>query len=812
MPELYWNPLSINFLVMVIQVFVIAAFFGHRLLLAVRNGTWLAGPASLFIAFSGAGIAAFCQFLSSTVPTDLVDHVLPWVGPFSTVGMSGSIMFAYLFTRMPGSSRAVGLVLLMFLAAVVGVETAIALARQAELADGFVKYRDNWTDIPFLLCFLLAHIFYFSRITGAIAHQKKTQWLHALWPAAKAVVWPITPIPKEAAASRAFLYNSLLPLGMAVILIFRANGVIDWRLSELASCWVMLVFFAGFVLVYLNYVPEYSSFKIKLVGLTLTGVLTVLSGISWVAGTVYSDAYIDENRLERQTAIRYEPGPEGAYRAMRTGYQFEEAFGDKIDTDTGPLKLRFSFPFFGESYTELFVQKSGMVGLEHFPTWGSVQHRFGPQPAIFVVSADLVELEDPADAGQTGLFVRQEPGRVVLTWNNLVSRYAPQDEYTFQAKLYATGAIELFYAEVPDVPSHDFYWANSVPLMTGIVGAYEGRQTAAIQHARDLPFVADAGQGLMEYRHADFRKYLNRVYEPTAYFILFSSLFIIVVFPVFFKRNLDQPLQELLAGVRQIQNGKLSTNIPVFYRDEIGFLAKSFNEMAIAQNNILQSLEDKVAERTAEASAYAADNARLEERNHLSQELHDAVSQTLFSANLIADTLPALIKKDPESGNRAVAEIQQLNREALGEMRQLLTALRYQKLSGDTLGKLLQDLIEDIQRVYPIEIELEIESDTVLPQPVQVTFFRIAQETLNNSAKHSGGAPVEVSFDGLDTQALLMVRDFGCGFDPEEVQPGHHGLEIMRERMASIGGTLEIESAPGKGTVVTAIWMNEDER
>ena len=234
--------------------------------------------------------------------------------------------------------------------------------------------------------------------------------------------------------------------------------------------------------------------------------------------------------------------------------------------------------------------------------------------------------------------------------------------------------------------------------------------------------------------------------------------------------------------------------------------------MAKAQNELVHTLEDKVAARSAEASKYAEQNARLEERNHLSQELHDAVSQTLFSANLIADTMPNLMKNAPDSAIEALHEVRALNKNALVEMRNLLIELRSKKLSSSSLGLLVKELVSDMEGVCSAKLHFQIEGDAALPEDVQHTLYRVAQECLSNAVQHSDASVISVYFDSMASQAILTVKDDGRGFETGQDWKGSFGLQIMNERMIKIGGTLEIETDLETGTQVTAIWMADNGR
>jgi nitrate/nitrite-specific signal transduction histidine kinase len=214
----------------------------------------------------------------------------------------------------------------------------------------------------------------------------------------------------------------------------------------------------------------------------------------------------------------------------------------------------------------------------------------------------------------------------------------------------------------------------------------------------------------------------------------------------------------------------------------------------------------------------AMENARLyeqaevvavtAERSRLARELHDAVTQTLFSANLIADVIPRIWRRDPEQGLRSLEELRQLTRGALAEMRTLLLEMRPESLERADIKSLLTQLADAFVGRVRVPVSLAIEGDCELTHEVKVVFYRVAQEALNNVAKHSGARQVELSLECQPGQMNLTVRDDGLGFELGSIPPHHMGISIMRERASSIGATLQVESQVGKSTAVKLEWRS----
>jgi signal transduction histidine kinase len=198
--------------------------------------------------------------------------------------------------------------------------------------------------------------------------------------------------------------------------------------------------------------------------------------------------------------------------------------------------------------------------------------------------------------------------------------------------------------------------------------------------------------------------------------------------------------------------------------------------------------------------------AAIEERERLARELHDSVSQILFTAGMIADATPRLREKDPTRGQENLELLSFLIRGASAEMRSLLLELRPDTLKDQTLGKLLETLVAAARARTRAAVSLKVESDCLLPEDVTLTLHRIAQESLNNIAKHAEASEVVIDLSSSPDSANLSIEDDGRGFDPQVIPAGHLGIGIMRERAQKIGATFQIKSKPGDGTFVLVTW------
>lgn len=207
-----------------------------------------------------------------------------------------------------------------------------------------------------------------------------------------------------------------------------------------------------------------------------------------------------------------------------------------------------------------------------------------------------------------------------------------------------------------------------------------------------------------------------------------------------------------------------------------------------------------LAMRHAHLLAQQRDNAVTAERNRIARDLHDAVSQTLFAANLLAGTLARADHIDDTSRGQ-VQTLERLNRSALAEMRMMLFELRPDALEGVRLPELLQHAVEALSGRGGVDVTTEFSAEAGPPSAQRIELYRIAQEALSNVSRHSGASHVHVGWTvGPPGNGRLHIVDDGAGFDLQAEHPGHFGLDNMRQRATAAGGELSIKSAPGEGT------------
>ncbi|MCE1252182.1 MAG: PAS domain-containing protein [Anaerolineae bacterium] len=222
----------------------------------------------------------------------------------------------------------------------------------------------------------------------------------------------------------------------------------------------------------------------------------------------------------------------------------------------------------------------------------------------------------------------------------------------------------------------------------------------------------------------------------------------------------------------------------------------------------LRAFADQAATAIHNARLYkqAQELAALQERQRLARDLHDAVSQTLWTASLIADVLPTVWEEDREEGRRSLEKLQRLTRGALAEMRTLLLELRPSSLVEATLGNLMEQLAAAVMSRKKLDISVNVSGECRLPPDVQIGLYRLAQESLNNIAKHSRATQASINLECKPGYVNLQIEDNGRGFNPAEVPPDRLGLGFMRERAETLGAKLEIFSEMGRGVRISIIW------
>jgi len=201
----------------------------------------------------------------------------------------------------------------------------------------------------------------------------------------------------------------------------------------------------------------------------------------------------------------------------------------------------------------------------------------------------------------------------------------------------------------------------------------------------------------------------------------------------------------------------------------------------------------------------AGELAAGEERAHLARELHDSVTQALFSMTLVSRSVEMLLDRDAGAARRQLHQLHDLQREALAEMRALIFELRPGNLEQDGLTRALRTHTAAVQGRIGLPVVVESTLQERLPLAIEEALYRIAQEALHNVIKHAGARQVRLEIDRTGRGVRLRIQDDGKGFDPSRVPDGHLGLAGMRARADRIGADFSCRSVPGQGTMVEVV-------
>jgi PAS domain S-box-containing protein len=244
---------------------------------------------------------------------------------------------------------------------------------------------------------------------------------------------------------------------------------------------------------------------------------------------------------------------------------------------------------------------------------------------------------------------------------------------------------------------------------------------------------------------------------------------------------------------------EINGSLILYYQTPHSFTEQEIEMARAFTHQAALALENQRLRTRLEQEAVAA------ERGRIARDLHDAVTQTLFSVSLIAEVLPIMWQEDQAAGQQRLAELRDLTRGALAEMRTLLLELLPARLVEIDLADLLRQLAEASRTRIPVTIQ--VEGSAEIPGDVKVAIYRITQEALNNIAKHAQAHQAVLRLAQTRDFVALIIEDDGCGFHTEKVKAQSLGLNIMRERAEAINASLDIQSHPNSGTVVTVRWL-----
>jgi signal transduction histidine kinase len=270
-----------------------------------------------------------------------------------------------------------------------------------------------------------------------------------------------------------------------------------------------------------------------------------------------------------------------------------------------------------------------------------------------------------------------------------------------------------------------------------------------------------------------------------SYALLFAIVPVGVLFGLLTSRRLVRRVRRLERATIAVADGDYTVTLPLSGRDEVGRLEANFTTMTRQLGSALAAERQR-----------ASGDARAAERARIAREVHDAISQHLFGLRMIA---AGMRRADP--GNQQARAIERISEEALRDMQALLTELRPASLDGAGLAPALQEICAAYRDRLGVSVDASLD-DVIVSAPVEHALLRITQEACANAVRHGNARRLAVSMTRQNGHVELAVRDTGTGFDPAGPHAGS-GLAHIRDRVTELGGTVDIDSAPGRGAALT---------
>jgi signal transduction histidine kinase len=604
------------------------------------------------------------------------------------------------------------------------------------------------------------------------------------------------------------------------------NAVLS--IGVLVSLWL-------FATNYINFVPGGVSVQTKLSVLTLTLVLALLGSVGWFVAPPYVKTF-QPNLTDRQT-LRFTPNDAGGYTVDEVAFAFESELGGRLPIphgyEVGNYKVDFDFPFFGQMYDEIYVSSYGTIAVGE-PFWEpNMQARSANIPTILPLMIDLDPDTQIGEGGGVHARFDADAGRLIVTWDHLPAFSRPDAVFTFQVILYQDGVFEITYNGLPlpfvfdpDASPRDNPWVR---------GIVSGQGEPLHTNPGDLLTTAQTGgYPLLENYHLAFRRYLHALMLPLAMIVLGGSLLLMIGLPLLLRLSIVKPLESLTAGVRQIEAGDLTIELPIQNEDEIGYLTGAFNTMAARLGDLIQNLESLVAARTEALHLINAEMAhQLQEIQARNEEL-DAFARTVAHdikdpLSLIAGYAGFLAQSGHEMSPAELIEFLEIIDQSATSLARVVDALlllaRVRKqevpLEPVNMGFLLDRVMARLSGLIE-----ESQAKVVLPPatawPVALGYAPWIEEIwvnyLSNGCRYGGTPPrLELGGEALaGGQVRFWVHDYGPGISAEDqarlftpftqldhgLCEGHGlGLSIVRRIVDKLGGQAGVESTHGQGSL-----------
>jgi len=602
MAEIFLTPASLGYLTQlilstVITYFLVTRLKGHNLQSRLLTAFFITATFFIGLLFLDAVLPPFSRLWAVYAENTVLGLALVFL-----------IQFAYQYPRsIPKYEKMAFASLLLSLAYTIFEAVYMVNRYVALLGTGRVYYRTASMDYCVAFVLLLVPIAFSLQCIAS--DPRKIRWWRKL----------AHPQGKAARGAQIFILNFGVIFLLGIVNVLRTYGVLPTGFYNASLSIGILIALWMFSTNYINFVPGGLSIQVKLSILYLTLFLALLGSVGWAIAPAYVSTF-HPDLLDHKT-LRFTPAGAGGYTITERDFSFDSAIGEEVLLNrTGPdddYRIERSFTYFGKTYSVLYASYPGVVSMGE-PFWQpDMQNHSNHQPAIFPLMLDL----NPDQGG--GLYVKESADRLVITWYKLPSQYHQQDLYTFQVALYNDGVFDISYRDLPqsiifmadETPSANPWLRGAAPGAGENLHFSDNRLSGSIQYFRGT---------MIENYQLEFRRHLHAFMLPLVVVVIGGSLLLILALPKLLSYSIAKPLENLLAGIHQIEKGNLDTTIPFTNEDEFGLLTLHFNKMTSRLNDLVTGLEKRVAERTQELSeANESLRHRLEEINLLQAELKE---------------------------------------------------------------------------------------------------------------------------------------------------------------------------------------------
>lgn len=284
--------------------------------------------------------------------------------------------------------------------------------------------------------------------------------------------------------------------------------------------------------------------------------------------------------------------------------------------------------------------------------------------------------------------------------------------------------------------------------------------------------------------------------------MVLGSIFAMQWFITFAYLDLPTKPERLSFPPTEWQINVLKTNAIVFFSMVMVFVAMLVNALLAAYRSRQELMV--AHEKLRRYAAKIENQATLYERNRIAREIHDSLGHSLTAQTILLENALLFLPQDVDRAQSYMVNAKNSAYETLREVSRSVSALRTSPLQGKHLPIAIPDLVSDMCTPADIVPECTIELPAPLPEEVNLALFRIVQEALTNTVKHSHATMVQIQLLTKRDRLHLQVLDNGQGFDPSQNTTGF-GLRGMRERATNLGGSCQLWSAPGEGCRISVI-------